>query len=152
MMRETHSASRTIIASARAIFRALLDPEVVVKWRAPNGMTARFLMFDARPGAGYRMELSYGPAGGQGKSTPTSDIVHGRFVEFLPDEKIVETIQFESDDPAFAGIMTVTTTLAPVIDGTKVTIMAENVPTGISEADHQVGMNASLKKLADFLE
>jgi hypothetical protein len=48
--------------------------------------------------------------------------------------------------------MTITTRLTPVRDGTKVTFTAENVPAGISEADHKAGMESTLKNLANLLE
>lgn len=152
MNRETHSASRTILATPRAIFRAHIDPEVLVKWRAPKGMQAQLREFSARTGGGYRMELSYVDGAGQGKSTAHSDIVRVRFAELAPDDRIVEQAKFESDDPANAGVMKITTTLSPVSGGTKVTVTAANVPAGISEEDHRKGMESSLRNLALLLE
>ncbi|WP_374652064.1 SRPBCC domain-containing protein [Rhizorhabdus sp.] len=152
MSTEIHSASRIIIATPRAIFRAHIDPEVLFKWRPPKGMQARLHEFSARPGGGYRMELTYADGGGKGKSTANSDIVRVRFAELIPDDKIVEEAVFESDEPANAGTMTITTTLAPVTGGTKVTVTAENVPAGISEKDHRKGMESSLRNLALLLE
>jgi uncharacterized protein YndB with AHSA1/START domain len=148
-----HSASRIILASRHVIFRAFVDPEAVAKWRPPGGMTARVLEFDPRVGGGYRVTLTYDDASDHpGKSTADSDVIRGRFEELLPDERIVETVVFESHDPRFAGEMTITTTLSPVTGGTKVSFVAENVPPGISEADHKAGMAASLKNLADLVE
>lgn len=149
----THTSSRVIVASPRAIFRAFLDPESVASWRPPKGMTATVLAFDPRVGGRYRMAFYY-PVGerGRGKTTPDADRFEGRFVELLPDEKIVETVEFESDDPAFAGTMTITTTLSTVTGGTKVTFLAENTPAGISAADHKAGMDSTLKNLATFIE
>ncbi|MBZ9648124.1 SRPBCC family protein [Sphingobium sp. 3R8] len=148
-----HSATRTILASPRAIYRAFLDAESVASWRAPKGMTAKVFEFDARPGGGYRMTFVYEKAeAGHGKSTEDADVFTGRFIELVPDEKIVEAVQFESADPAFAGTMTITTLLSAVRDGTKVTFVAEHVPPGISAADHTLGMDSSLKNLANLLE
>lgn len=148
-----HSASRIIIATPRAIFRAFLDAEVLVKWRAPAGMTARLHAFDPREGGGYRMELVYAdPTCAMPKSSATSDIVRARFLELLPDQRLVEAVEFEGTDPAFEGRMTLTTTLTPVNGGTKVMIVADDVPAGIDEADHRAGMESSLKNLAGLLE
>jgi hypothetical protein len=36
--------------------------------------------------------------------------------------------------------------------GTRVTIRAENVPSGIRPADHQAGMESTLANLAAFVE
>ena len=149
----THSAARTILASPRAIYRAFLDSETIASWRPPAGMTAKIFRFDPRPGGGYRMAFVYdGAEVSQGKSSANADIFEGRFVELIPDEKIVEAVTFETEDPAFGGTMTITTRLTPVRDGTKVTFTAENVPAGISEADHKAGMESTLKNLANLLE
>lgn len=152
MTKEIHSASRTILATARAIFRAHVDPEVLVKWRAPAGMSGRLTEFDARPGGGYRMELRYTDGAGRGKSTADSDIVRVRFVDLIPDDLIVEAAEFESDDPANTGVMTITTRLTPVSRGTKVVVTAQDVPVSISAGDHRKGMESSLRNLALLLE
>jgi uncharacterized protein YndB with AHSA1/START domain len=152
-MTTTHIASRTIIATPRAIFRALIDPESMPCWRAPAGMALHVLAFDPHIGGRYRIALTYDdPASASVKSTTDSDIVNGSFVELVADERIIEDVTFESDDPAFSGTMRITTSLAPVAGGTKVTITAENVPSGISEEDHRAGMNSTLKNLANFIE
>ena len=56
---------------------------------------------------------------GRGKTTGDTDTYHGRFVELVPDEKIVEAIEFETQDPSFAGEMTMTVTLADVNGSTR---------------------------------
>ena len=48
--------------------------------------------------------------------------------------------------------MTITTLSSAVRDGTTVTLVAEHVPPGISAADHKLGMDSSLKNLANLLE
>lgn len=148
------TASRTILAQPRAIFRAMIDAEAVASWRPPRGMSARVEMFDPRPGGGYRMAFVYNdPAPGvAGKSSALEDRFTGRFVEMIAYDRIVEEVAFVSDDPAFAGTMRVTTTLAPVADGTRVTITCENVPIGISAKDHAEGMASTLRNLAAFIE
>lgn len=148
------TASRTILASPRAIFRAFLDAESVGSWRPPRGMTARIEHFDPRIGGGYRMAFVYADPedAGRGKSSPGEDRFEGRFVELLPDERIVEEVRFQSDDPAFAGTMRITTTLTPTAGGTKVSFTCENVPPGITAQDHQTGMASTLKNLAVFIE
>ena len=47
---------------------------------------------------------------------------------------VVEFVTFDAGDRAYAGEMTITTTLAPVSAGTKVVVACENVPPGIREA------------------
>ncbi|MGV3481509.1 MAG: SRPBCC domain-containing protein, partial [Sphingobium sp.] len=81
-----------------------------------------------------------------------ADIVDGRFAELVPSQRIVELVDFQSDDPAFAGTMKITTSLTPVPGGTEVAITCENVPGGISPKDHQAGMNSTLANLAAYIE
>jgi hypothetical protein len=59
--------------------------------------------------------------------------------------------RFESEDPAFAGTMTMTWSMTAVDDGTEVGIVAENVPGGISAPAHEAGMKSSLANLARYV-
>ncbi|OJV55208.1 MAG: hypothetical protein BGO36_09935 [Burkholderiales bacterium 68-10] len=96
------------------------------------------------------MTLTFAAA--SGKSTANTDVVVGRFVELVPRQRIVQAFEFESSDPAFAGTMTMRWVLEAAEGGTNVTVIAENVPPGISPADHEVGMNSSLAHLAAYVE
>jgi uncharacterized protein YndB with AHSA1/START domain len=150
----TDTASRIIRASPQTIYRALIDPAAIVRWRPPTGMKAHVYAFDARVGGTFRMSFSYTDANHdvRGKTSEDADVFEGRFLELVPDERVVELIEFESDDPASAGSMTVTTSLRAVDDGTEVTIRCENVPEGIRPEDHAVGMASTLDNLASFTE
>lgn len=146
-------ASRTILATPKAIYLAMVDAESIASWRPPHGMTMQFERFDPGVGGGYRVALIYPEdQRGQGKTRDDADVAEVRFIELDPFERIVEDVIFESKDPAFAGVMRITTLLASVADGTKVTFRCENVPSGISPEDHQDGMASTLKKLANFIE
>jgi len=78
-------------------------------------------------------------------------VASGRFLAFVPDERLVQSAVFQSDDPAFAGEMLMTWTFAPVAEGTLVTVACENVPEGIRKEDRDEGLRASLENLAEFL-
>ena len=104
-------------------------------------------------GGEYRIILTYvelNPS--TGKTTRDADVVPGRFLELVPDERIVQLVRFESDDANFAGEMKITWNLSPVSEGTRVDITAENVPIGITRADHEAGFSATLDNLAAFVE
>ena len=60
-------------------------------------------------------------------------------------------VEFESDDPAYSGTMTMAWSLDPVEGGTRVEVRAEDVPPGISAEDHAAGLASSLRNLADYL-
>ena len=99
------------------------------------------------------MALTYrGDHPNAGKSSENTDVVEGQFAELVPNERVVQLVTFQSNDPAFAGEMRMTWNLSQAVGGTDVSIIAENVPTGISKADHDVGMRSTLDQLARFVE
>lgn len=152
-MPRTDAASRVIAAPPDRVFAALVDPEALVAWLPPTGMTGRFEHFDARPGGSYRMVLTYGDGlGGQGKATPDADVVDARFVDIVPGSRVVQEVEFASDDPAYAGVMTMAWEVTAVAEGARVDIRAEGVPDGISAEDHATGLASSLANLAAFVE
>lgn len=133
------------------MYAALVDPDALLQWLPPAGMTGRFERYDAHPGGGYRLVLTYMDDASTGKSTPDSDVVEARFVELVPGVRVVQAVEFESDDPAFRGTMTMTWTLEAAGAGTRVEIRADDVPPGISVEDHAAGLASSLRNLADYL-
>jgi uncharacterized protein YndB with AHSA1/START domain len=152
-MPRTDRASRTIAATPERVYAALVDPEALVAWLPPHGMRARFERFDARPGGSYRLVLTYEDVGsGRGKATVDSDVVEARFVNLVPGVRVVQEVDFESDDPSFAGTMTMTWDISSVDGETLVEITADDVPDGISADDHAAGMASSLANLAEHLE
>ncbi len=151
-MSRTDQESRLIAASPERIYRAFVDPDALAEWLPPAGMKGRFERFDARPGGSYRMILTYLDASGSpGKAGDSSDIVEARFVDMVPGVRVVQAVDFVSDDPAYAGTMTMTWELAPETDGTRVTFRADDVPAGISAEDHAAGLTSSLANLAAHL-
>jgi len=116
-------------------------------------MTARFERFDLAPGGSYRLVLTYGDRTDAGaKSSADSDIVEARYVDIVTNHRVVQAVDFVSEDPAFAGTMTMTWAVQAVAGGTRVEITADDVPDGISAADHAVGLRSSLDNLADYVE
>ena len=146
--------SRLIRASREAVYRAFTDPAALVAWQAPGAMTASVHAFDARVGGGYEMSVYY-PATEQvnrGKTTAHEDRYTARFVELTPPRKIVETITFDSADPAFSGEMTLAVTLEERDGATEVTLVFEGLPPGIRPEDNEAGTRSSLEKLARYVE
>jgi uncharacterized protein YndB with AHSA1/START domain len=152
-MTRTDSAARLIAASPDRVYEALVEPEALLTWLPPDGMSGRFDHFDARPGGSYRLVLTYTDASAaRGKATRDSDVVDARFVDLVPGARVVQAVEFLSDDPANAGTMIMTWELAAADGGTRVDIRAENVPAGISAEDHAAGLASSLANLAGHLE
>ena len=133
------------------VYAALVDPVALAEWLPPEGMSGRFEHFDLRRGGGYRMVLTYDARSAAAKTTGDSDVVEARFVEIVPGQRVVQAVDFVSDDPGFAGTMTMTWAISEVADGTRVDIRADEVPDGISAEDHATGMQSSLDNLAAYL-
>jgi uncharacterized protein YndB with AHSA1/START domain len=144
--------SRHVNAPRAQVYRALLDPLAVAKWRAPNGMTSHVHEFEAREGGSFRISLTYDVPTGTGKTTAHTDTYHGHFVQLVPNEQVVEVMEFETDDPTMRGEMTVTFTLTDADGGTEVLGVHDNVPPGVSPADNETGWRMALDKLAALVE
>lgn len=142
--------ARVIHAPVAAVFGALVDRAAMERWLPPLGMTATFERFDPRPGGGYRVVLTHVDGSG-GKSSDASDVVEVRYVDIVPNDRVVQAVDFVSEDEAFAGTMTMTWAVRAMEGGTRVEVAAVDVPEGISAADHSAGMRSSLDNLAAYL-
>ena len=141
--------SRRVNAPRAAVYRALLDARAVATWMVPTGMTSHVHAFDPREGGAFRISLTYDAPTGAGKTSAHTDTYHGRFTELVPDEKVVE---FETEDPALQGEMTITMTLTDADGGTEFTAVHDGLPPGVSSADNETGWRLSLAKLAALVE
>ena len=152
-MPRTDRALRVIAAPPERVYAALVDADALIAWLPPERMSGRFERFDAHPGGSYRMVLTYADASSApGKATADSDIVQGRFLDLVPGARVVQAVDFVSDDPAYAGTMTMTWELSAVDAGTRLEVRADDVPDGISAQDHAAGLASSLTNLAAYLE
>ena len=120
-----------INALRAAVYRALLDPLAVAKWKVPDGMTAHVHTFDAREGGVFRISLTYDAPTDSGKTTTNTDTYHGRFVKLVPNEQVVEVDTFETADSALQGEMTSSITLADADGGTDLFAVHEGLPPGL---------------------
>lgn len=106
-----------------------------------------------REGGSYRLELTYEDASGApGKTSADSDVSDVRITRIEQGSRLVQEVDFDSDDPAFQGTMTIEWRLHPDGDGTVVECEARNVPEGIRARDHAEGLTSSLANLAAYLE
>jgi uncharacterized protein YndB with AHSA1/START domain len=152
MTMPTTRVSQHIDAPRAAVYRALLDPAAIARWRVPDGMSSHVHEFEAREGGAFRVSLTYDGAGAAGKSAAHTDTYHGRFATLVPDERVVEVFEFETADPALRGTMTMTTTLTDAGGGTDVLIVHEGLPAGVSAADNELGTRMALANLARLVE
>jgi uncharacterized protein YndB with AHSA1/START domain len=147
----THIRHR-INAPRAVVYRALLDADAVATWMVPTGMTSHVHAFDPHEGGAFRISLTYDAPTGTGKTTAHTDTYHGHFVKLVPNEQVVEVVEFETTDPALQGEMTITITLADVDGSTEVIATHDRLPPGLSIADNETGWRMSLVKLAALVE
>jgi len=139
-------------APRAVVYRALLDAQAVATWMVPTGMTSRVHAFDPREGGAFRISLTYDAPTAIGKTSAHTDTYHGRFVKLVPDEQVVEVVEFETTDPALRGEMTITIALADADGGTEIMAVHDGLPPGVPPADNEAGWRSSLAKLAALVE
>ncbi|HEX8228573.1 MAG TPA: SRPBCC domain-containing protein, partial [Chloroflexia bacterium] len=97
--------SQVVKAPREVVYGAFLEADAVASWLPPDGMRGQIHTFEPREGGKFRMSLTYldrldRP---RGKTSDDTDASEGSFVELLPYEKIVWAVEFDSDQPDFAG-------------------------------------------------
>ena len=73
-------------------------------------------------------------------------------MKLVPNEQVVEVVEFETPDPALRGDMTITITLVEAGRGTDILAVHDDLPRGLSLADNETGWQSSLAKLAALVE
>jgi uncharacterized protein YndB with AHSA1/START domain len=100
----------------------------------------------------FRISLTYDMPTTAGKSDAQTDSFHGRFLRLEPNTEVVQKIEFETDDPAMQGEMTITYLLVDTGDGTDLVGVHEDLPPGVKPADNELGWRMSIDKLAALVE
>ncbi len=146
--------ARHVRARRHEVYKALVDRDLVAVWLAPGSMRCVIHEFEPREGGRIRMSLIYEHSadGPGGKTTEDTDTFHGHFVRLVPDERVVQLVEFESRQPGMSGQMRVTWELADAAEGTNVTVVCEDIPRGIRLEDNEAGSASSLEKLAQLVE
>ena len=150
----TTLTQRHIKAPPARVYSLLTARDAVRQWRVPDGMSSTVHRFEPHEGGEFRISLTYESAGATGKTSAHTDTYHGRFVSLVPNSRVVETMEFETADPAMQGTMTITYTLSAAGSGsgTDLTAVHEGVPPGVAPADNEEGWRMSLDKLARLAE
>jgi len=150
-MSSTRIAVR-VNAPREAVYPALLDARAVAKWMVPDGMSSRVHVFEPYEGGSFRISLTYETQAGTGKTSARTDTFHGRFVKLVPNRQMAQTVEFETEDPAMRGEMTITCTLTDAGGGTEVLWEHDGIPPGVSPADNELGSRMALTKLKALVE
>ncbi|MCK9208390.1 MAG: SRPBCC domain-containing protein [Salinivirgaceae bacterium] len=149
----TTTNSKIIQATKEKIYNAFTDKNALEFWLAPNNMVGKIHDFDLKVGGGYNMSLFYLDSEALGKTSGNEDRFSAKFVELKLYEKIVQTINFQSDKNEFTDEMIMEVFFKTVENNsTKVTIIFKNIPTGIGPKDNETGTEQSLDKLARYVD
>jgi uncharacterized protein YndB with AHSA1/START domain len=148
----TTRAHRHFTASRASVYHALTHADAIAQWKFPAEMTCTVHSFDGREGGTFRVSLTYDAPDRAGKSGGRTDTYHGRFERLVPDELVVEVDEFESDDPALRGEMTLTITLTDADGGTDLDAVHAGLPDTVPAADNEAGWDQSLARLAALVE
>ncbi|MFC3682828.1 SRPBCC family protein [Hydrogenophaga luteola] len=134
---------RILKAPPERVYRAFLDPDAMAKFLPPHGFTGRVLEMDARVGGVYRMQFT-------NFSNGQTHAFGGKYLELVPNEKIVNTDLF--DDPNLTGQMITTISLKAVSCGTELTAVQEGIPEAIPVEMCYLGWQETLALLAQLVE
>jgi uncharacterized protein YndB with AHSA1/START domain len=137
-------------APVEAVWQAFMDPAILVQWLPPAQMTGAIHRFAGGVGGGYEMSLTYPDTetAHRGKTTEREDRVRVKFIAVEPPRRIVEAVTFVSDDPRFAGVMTIEILLEPAEGGTRVEMRFSDLPPGLKPEENEEGARISLGQLA----
>ncbi|MFF2088174.1 SRPBCC domain-containing protein [Nocardia sp. NPDC058176] len=141
-----------INAPRATVYGLLLDGDAVGTWLAPAGMTSRVHRFDAEVGGTFSITLADNADAPPDKPTPAHYAYYGRFLELVPDEQVVEVLEFVTEKPEMSGAQTITFTLTDDDGGTRLDALHEGVPPGLTEELNDEGWRAALTKLVALAE
>ena len=142
-MSRTVRLHRVLRTKPEKIYRAFIDADAMAKWLPPYGFTCKVDHVDASVGGTFRMSF-------RNFSTGNSHSFSGEYVELVPNELIRYTDKF--DDPNLPGVLQVTVTLKPVVCGTELAVVQDNIPEAIPLEMCYLGWQESLLQLTALVE
>ncbi|WII72624.1 SRPBCC family protein [Bdellovibrio sp. 22V] len=142
-MAGTVQLHRVLAAPPERVFRALTNPDAMVKWLPPHGFIAKMHEIDFRVGGGYRMSFT-------NLTTNQSQSFGGKYTEIKPNELLKYTDKF--DDPNLPGEMHVVVSLRKVMGGTELKITQDGIPDAIPVEMCYLGWQQSLQLLTQLVE
>ncbi len=134
--------SRRFKAPRERVFRALTEPDQLVKWWGPQGFTVPEVALDVRPGGGWRTTMR-SPEG-------NDHIVSGVYRDIVPPSRLVFTWGWETDGPR-GHESVVTIELFETADGTRLDLHQQVFESIESRDRHQHGWGGCFDCLAEAL-
>jgi uncharacterized protein YndB with AHSA1/START domain len=124
----------TIEASPETVFRLLTDPAQYIRWK---GSLAEL---EPRPGGRFRVEFA-----------GRTDAAAGKFVEVVPNRRVVFTWGWEGNEHVPPGASTVEIDLEPEGRSTRLRLVHRGLPED-AIAGHAEGWDYFLPRLEDVAE
>lgn len=151
---KNHLRIKTVQARRGDVYKALIDRGMVSLWLHPDNMRLVVQEFEPRPGGPFRMSLIYldPKTGPGGKTTADADTFRGHFAQLIPNRRVVQVVEFESEQTGMSGQMHVTYDLEEAKEGTVVTVTCEGIPQAVRLEDNELGSAQSLENLALLME
>lgn len=124
-----------------------MDPEIFLAWRLPDGAEGRLDRFEPRIGGDYQLILEAPDRAASAGGVEGLTAIAGRFIDMLPDTRVVEEVQYTGGFGTTPPI-TFTTLIEPGNGGTKVTLQAAGMPPSIDMDGHRDMLAAALRRLS----
>jgi uncharacterized protein YndB with AHSA1/START domain len=135
--------SQLFPAKRERVYRAWTNKEALEGWFGPEGFRTTVLQLDLAVGGDYRFEMQ-GPEG-------NASVVKGRYMEIVPNEKLVFTWRWEDWDDQIDDSL-VTVEFREKGEFTEVALTHQNLRDEEAVAAHTFGWTNSLEaSLAKFL-
>jgi len=141
------SITREFNAPREKVFKAWTDPELLVKWFGPKGVSTESAQIDLRVGGTYQFELKL----------PDGTTAHhrGEYREIDPPKKLVFTGILDGQGcEGSAGVYAetlVTIELEDTGGSTRLILTHEFFPNAASKDSHSMGWNGSFDRLEEVL-
>jgi uncharacterized protein YndB with AHSA1/START domain len=143
----TLSLTRDFNAPREKVFQAWTDPEILVKWFGPQGVTTESAQIDLTVGGKYQFTLRL----------PDGQIAthQGEYREIDPPNRLVFTGILDGQGcEGSAGLYAETVISIEFEDmgsSTRLTLTHDFLPTEESKENHSFGWNGSFDRLAEIL-
>jgi uncharacterized protein YndB with AHSA1/START domain len=134
--------TRVYPAERSRVYRALLDPELVVRWLSPPSFVATYATVNEQVGGEHRVEM-LAPDG-------ELHVFDSRIAELVPDERVVLIFRFSPE----AEETLLTLSLRDVEGGTELRLHHERITLEppLDEQSVDFGWNGALDKLHALYE
>jgi uncharacterized protein YndB with AHSA1/START domain len=132
--------SREIAASPAAVFAAWTEPDKLLLWWGPKGVSCVHAELDARQGGQYRLDNRL--------PTGVVIVIRGEFLEWQAPHRLVYTWWVEPSAQQGAERVTVQFEASPV--GTKVTVHHQRITDDSARQSHELGWIGCFDRLGEL--